>query len=101
MEARGYDPRTLRLSISRRAPEETVPLEEFNSYGGLTRFQIWAEGYAATGDSGGAMFLGEVWAKTFKEACDLYFKSDALYKGGRYWGCRLFPSEEEARRSFG
>lgn len=49
------------------------------------------------------MPYGVVWAKTFKEACDKYFKDDPLYdaKNLTYWGCKLFNNEHDARKAFG
>lgn len=70
-------------------------------------FQVWNEGYAATGESGKAQYLGTYPAETFKEAVakaivaknwdKSYFNEDRL----TYWGCRFFDNEASARASFG
>jgi hypothetical protein len=70
-------------------------------------FEIWNEGYACTGNSGIAQFLGLEEGKNFSEAC-----KKALIRNGwdmsyydeecnQYWGCRFFDNEFEARKSFG
>jgi len=70
------------------------------------RYQIWSEGYAATGERAPASFEGEVEANSFHEACILLLK-DRLDKDSQgncrmsVWGCRLFDNEAEARKSFG
>jgi hypothetical protein len=72
-------------------------------------YEIWSEGFRATGESGEARLEGIIEADTFLEACDKlaaikewdkrpgYYNRDHL----TVWGCRLFTSEGEARRSFG
>lgn len=70
----------------------------------LLEFEIWCEGYAATGERGQAMLMGRTMAHSFKEACDnLLTGSGAVYNSehGTYWGCRLFDNETAARASFG
>lgn len=71
---------------------------------------IWMEGYLASGMDGipaHASFEGCYPGETFAEACQAwanakseraqYFDADRL----SYWGCRLFPTEEKARKQFG
>lgn len=74
------------------------------------RWQIWCEGYLATGMEGipaKAHLFGEVEAETFQEACDNFFTRSAedktLYHPSppRYWGCGLFDNEADARKNFG
>lgn len=96
----------------------------------MALFQIWMESYAATGESSGAMLIGEAEGETFDEACLNYrdekgepMKLDrngdeyrrGSYRGqaepgvnratlkGNYsiWACQLFPTEQEARKAFG
>ena len=43
-------------------------------------YDIWSEGYAATGESGSAWYVGRVYAESFKEACDAYAASDERFK---------------------
>lgn len=66
-------------------------------------FQVWSEGYRASGDRGTATFHGQVEAENFKAACDQIIGNSYLYDSERltYWGCRLFDNELEARKSFG
>jgi hypothetical protein len=72
----------------------------------MRKYQIWMEGYAATGDHAPAEFCGEYEAESFAEACAAwnkergesgYFNTNTL----TYWGCRFFDNETDARRSFG
>lgn len=72
----------------------------------MSSYQVWAEGYAATGESGKATFFGEVDAPSFAAACakvfdkphhSAYFNAEAL----TYWGCHLFDNEKAARRAYG
>jgi hypothetical protein len=95
----------------------------------MQTWEIWSEGYAATGERSDASLEGTVWAETFDEACiqllgdkldrekDGSFRrgslrtlmqpgiarTEAILKGGNYsiWCCQLFPTEQEARKSFG
>lgn len=79
------------------------------------RFDIWIEGYAATGEQASARCLAtdqpgtdfanavERWVAQ-KEREDPQFKKNL----GDYdpievsiWGCSLYPNEEEARATFG
>ncbi len=80
-------------------------------HGTENHYEIWMEGYAATGESGTAQYVGSVKAKSFGGACikfsktkegikkqwDEYFDSKKL----SYWGCRLYDNETDARRAFG
>lgn len=71
-------------------------------------YEVWSEGYRATGEAGEAQYLGTYKARSFSEACakwvstqpkeDHYFFDPAKLT---YWGCRLFDGEADARRSFG
>lgn len=80
----------------------------------MNKYEIWNEGYTATGESGGAqqltrengdnLFEGE----TFKEACknaliELDWDMDRYYDEERntFWACRFFDNETDARKSFG
>lgn len=69
-------------------------------------WDIWMEGYSATGQSAPARCVGTFRAVSFQKACETWaqtsespslFNADAL----TYWGCRLYPSEAEARSTFG
>lgn len=77
------------------------------------KFHIWSEGYSITGNSSGAIYLGEFEADTFEHACDKWAKtltddysrkcySPAKYgKPPSFWGCRLYDNEADARKAFG
>lgn len=83
-------------------------------------FEIWAEGFAASGQFGQAQLLGKETARTFDEAMQQYMKKNPnrIRVSERYgekgadgkmpviktytdWGCRLFDNEADARKSFG
>lgn len=76
---------------------------------GLTPYHVYSEGYAATGERGGATSHGIHWGHTFDDAIarwkaeggtDAQCLSNA---GGRwtYWSCKLFDNLADAQRSFG
>lgn len=90
----------------------------------IKEYEIWIEGYAATGESGTAQRLlrpGELDSKwkgiTFQQAVVKALNElkwtmlsemaqgcgGCLYdpKRNTYWGCRFYNNEEEARKSFG
>jgi hypothetical protein len=72
-------------------------------------YDIWVEGYSATGQYSQASLLGQVLADSFQKACDKLCSSEEFQKyHGHYdrrdrtvWGCKLFANETAARRSFG
>lgn len=82
-------------------------LREMNTNRPMKNWEIWCEGYSATGDSGTHHKIGEALGITFKNACDAYaerheaFRKFYDFDRNTYWGCRLFPTAEEAARSFG
>lgn len=92
----------------------------------MKEFEVWSEGYSATGEHSGAIYHGIVAAETFDEACikvmgdKLDKNSDGSYRRGGYrgnaepgidraklqgnysiWACQLFDNEADARKSFG
>lgn len=76
----------------------------------MQTYQIWAEGYEATGQSGTATYMGSASGETFKDAVKKLAASKgpedrAFYNTDRtqptYWGCGLFDNEADARKSFG
>ena len=74
----------------------------------MTSWDVWLEGYAATGEHGTAQCLQrEVVADTFPEACRLALGNkgwDMSYytaSNNTYWGCHFFDNGEDARKSFG
>lgn len=69
-------------------------------------FNVWLEGYAATGERGGATFCGEIVGTSFEDACRRWAMRSSnpeCYNEERntYWGCRFYGNEADARRSFG
>jgi hypothetical protein len=69
-------------------------------------WQVWMEGFEATGDESGAQFMGMWEGETFKDACAKWAASlsgpnhyDAALN--TYWACRLFDNERDARKTFG
>lgn len=86
-------------------------------------WEIWSEGYVATGEYSDATKLGEFWANSFDEAVEMYNKTEngqecpaerntrEKYTTEKYynnrrsnwsiWVCSLFDTEQEARKSFG
>lgn len=68
-------------------------------------WEIWMEGYSATGEHATASCVGtRVPARTFREACiKTYGYDNNLFDPERltFWGCRLFDNEADAREGFG
>ena len=66
-------------------------------------YEIWSEGYIASGDRGEAVLHGKMEASSFKEACDFFAKNnpefEKYYDPARmtFWACRLFDNEADAR----
>lgn len=77
------------------------------SAGKIKQWEIWSEGFRATGDSGGATLHGKEYGTTFRKAVITYASSNPDFdeyfdkKDMTFWGCRLFDNETEARKSFG
>jgi len=99
-------------------------INAINHFPELKEYEIWMEGYAATGESAGAVLIGKAFARNFAQACDIVMcKSHLAYiekvnlpdckdycppRKWDYdpmklsvWGCRLYWSEELARKSCG
>ena len=73
----------------------------------MPKYEIWVEGFIATGDRSSAARLGSAEGETFKDACIELAKHSKVFKDYfdletmRHWGCRLFDNEVDARKSFG
>lgn len=78
----------------------------------MPMYDVWMEGYRATGEQIAAQYLGSVDRPTFTEACDAIMqvkRSEEKWEVNKYydrskltyWGCRLFETEAAARKSFG
>jgi hypothetical protein len=71
------------------------------------KWKIWAEGFATSGEYGNHTLMGEADGETFEEACANLAKTDDFFAKSfdaaqlTYWACRLFPTAEEAAKSFG
>lgn len=71
------------------------------------RFNIWAEGYAATGERGYATRLAAgVPGDTFADAVARWAESAGQMRWVdldhlTYWGCRLYDNEAAARKRYG
>lgn len=87
----------------------------------MKEFEIWMEGYSATGESGTAQMIGKGVGETFDDAVKDYmsknlnhgirpntrdrYMTEEYYNNRRsnwnIWACNLFDNEEDARKSFG
>lgn len=69
----------------------------------LHTFEVWSEGFRATGEHGTATRHGKVRALSFKDACEKLLGDDGDFDADKntHWGCRLFDNERDARRAFG
>lgn len=74
-------------------------------------FDIYEEGFRTNGESAYAHYLGVGYGESFIEACKEFIartKYGKIYiddtTGEEYacdWGCRWFPTLEEAQKNFG
>lgn len=70
-------------------------------------YQVWLEGFSATGQNGTAQFLGEQVGLNFRDAVVKILIGQgwnmALFDPIKisYWGCRFFDNEKDARKNFG
>jgi len=85
-----------------------LPTERSTFGGDLEKeYEIWSEGYACTGESGGATLHGRAFGKSFKDAIARFaqthpdFASQLNKSKTAYWGCTLYANEKEARKAFG
>ena len=69
----------------------------------VKKYQVWIEGYRASGDGAPARLAGECCASSFKEACKEVMKNSSTYdeNTNTSWGCGLFDNETDARKNFG
>lgn len=72
----------------------------------MKSFDIYSEGYAATGQFGKAHLEGTADGECFRDACinllgNKLDKNDAGEYITSIWGCRLFDNFEDAQKSFG
>lgn len=107
-----------RMHLNREQVKELLPyLTRFVETGNLhewKHYEVWTEGYNATGNSQTATFHGKILAENFEQACimqigEMLDEDDSQPDGyerdseGRMsvWGCRCFDNEADARKSFG
>lgn len=72
-------------------------------------WQVWSEGYRATGESSGATFHGSFKGETFRDAVsafrdsltDAYSIECVNLDRLTFWGCKFFDNGNDAVRSFG
>lgn len=73
----------------------------------MKTWEVWTEGYAATGERSPAMFHGTYHARTFKLAIeqwlDEYTDRWKSYDADRltFWGCKFYDNERDARAFLG
>ena len=76
----------------------------------MKKYDIYEEGFQIMGGSAKAHYLGYGYGNTFEEACEDYIKRTGQGEKRHYttgkvyycdWGCRWFPTLEEAQESFG
>lgn len=94
----GYDDFDQVMTVLRNNREQVLKLREF---------EVWMEGYRATGEDAKARLLGKGVGFSFKEACENLKEQLGPHKTsdwridseGRYsnWGCGLYATEAEAR----
>ena len=103
---------------------EEITIPPINHHPELKEYKVWMEGYAATGESGGAHLVGKTKARSFAQACHIVMCEEKLkhmtkenepnnkqyctpgrwdYDPSRlsFWGCKLYWSEELASKTFG
>jgi len=68
-------------------------------------YEIYQEGCMIQGMDSPAKshFVAQVKADSFQKACDKHFANDRNYSSKHLsvWGCKLYPTAEEARKLFG
>lgn len=74
----------------------------------MKEFPIYVEGYAATGQRGGAKRVCSARGETFGDACVNAYMEGKFEGYGNFdatrltlWGCKLFSNWNDASRSFG
>ena len=75
----------------------------------MKEYEVWSEGYACTGQSAPHEYIGKAKAHSFREAGRIVMKEHLgdEYKEyydpirNTYWGCNLYPTEEQSAKTFG
>ncbi len=95
------------VDIDRRHKLAKPPKQEGAPRRRARRWEVWMEGYAATGESSPAKYCGSYAAESFREATSFWVAEDPDRQqyfdetGPSYWGCRFFDNETDARGGFG
>lgn len=99
-------------------------IDAINHFPELKEYEVWMEGYSATGERASACFIGKVKARNFAQACHILMCKQKLesieeendpsnksyvtpgrwdYEPNRLsvWGCKMYWSKELASKSFG
>ena len=101
-----------------------VQIDATNHYPELKEYEVWVEGYSATGESGKAYLAGKCMGRNFGQACHYIMcknkleliENENLFPSHEYtsssigcrwdydpykfslWGCRLFWNEKLAKK---
>lgn len=72
----------------------------------MEEYEIWVEGFAVTGQHAQASLLSKEKGTSWLDAVSRYMEKNPGRirideRGFTDWGCRLFKTEAEARKSFG
>lgn len=116
-------PHAGRIYYTNRVGEE-FKIDAVDHWPILKEYEVWMEGYSATGEKGTASMIGKTFARNFAEACHIiecenylkYTRNKHIDKDKGYdapgrwdynpirltvWGCRLYWSKDLAKKSFG
>lgn len=73
----------------------------------MNKYEIWMEGFLMNGGGAGATFVGTSEGIDFRDAVIKWYKANPIRlinfneEHLTDWGCSLFPSKEQAMKSFG
>lgn len=75
----------------------------------MKEYEVWSEGYAATGESSSASYHGTWKGETFRDAVAAFRDSITDEDTRRcidlnrmtFWGCRFFDNRDEAEALYG
>ena len=99
-----------------------IIIKPIDHHPNLKEYEVWVEGYAATGESASATLWGKQKARNFAQACHILMCKQFLERAEKYndpkyteyinssrwdynpndlsyWGCSFYWSEELARKS--
>jgi len=69
----------------------------------MMTFEVWAEGFQITGNSGTHRLMGKAEGTNFHAACVKLLQDDQYFSEERltYWGCQLYSNASDAAKVFG